>query len=832
MSTSQADNKIGVAAAAQRHPIVDRWVAFITYAYIPLLLLAIVLGFLSFDIAKGLKLNANITSLMPDGVPSVDNLQKVIEKTGGYSNSMILVESPDPNAALRFVQDLRTEVLKTDWAASAEYAEDTAVFERNKLIFVDQSDLREIDRRLAERMDYEKKNLKFSVDQTPVEINIRGAASEPPPFDFEDIKQKYEGDTADSKKTKIFRNEAGDLTILVVFPKGGTTDVNYARDIIRDLEGIIQQLDPVSYHPQMSVVLGGRITNRVASFDSIISDVSGSGLWSISMIFLVIAIFYRRFMSIFYIGLPLIVGFLLTFALTKINLGGLNMITIFLVLILFGLGIDFGIHNLARYDEVRRNGGDMRRALRTIYSKTGYASTLAGITTIAGFYSLMLTNFKAFYEFGFIAGSGILLTLFSMYVFFPALMVFAEKIKLYRISKRRKGLAAAKQQAFPGAVAIVLVGTVCTVAAVVAAPSIQFEDNFGNLKTEMPEISKINDRIKEVFPLNTDQAVIFVENLKDVSALVDELERIRMSRKEKDATISKIRSIYSVVPKSEDQRVRLESIESIQLKLLEARRLLQDFSDEGDPRIQEIEEVLGHFGVTRLGPKDLPSPIQRVFTGVPGSGGYLVYVYNKKGMSNLKNAQAFVDDIREVNANGKTFYPATEAMIFVDMLNLMRADAGRAVVVVLAAVAIVLLLAFRNIKHSVIVITPVVLGMIWMLGLMAALGIKLNIFNMVVLPTVLGIGVDNGIHIFHRYVEEGGRVRHVIQTTGGAAFLTTLTTMLGFAGTLAASNQGLQSLGLVACLGLGCCMVSSLTVFPALLQLVENRNKKQQAVTA
>lgn len=832
MSTSQADNKIGVAAAAQRHPIVDRWVAFITYAYIPLLLLAIVLGFLSFDIAKGLKLNANITSLMPDGVPSVDNLQKVIEKTGGYSNSMILVESPDPNAALRFVQDLRTEVLKTDWAASAEYAEDTAVFERNKLIFVDQSDLREIDRRLAERMDYEKKNLKFSVDQTPVEINIRGAASEPPPFDFEDIKQKYEGDTADSKKTKIFRNEAGDLTILVVFPKGGTTDVNYARGIIRDLEGVIQQLDPVSYHPQMSVVLGGRITNRVASFDSIISDVSGSGLWSISMIFLVIAIFYRRLMSIFYIGLPLIVGFLLTFALTKINLGGLNMITIFLVLILFGLGIDFGIHNLARYDEVRRNGGDMRRALRTIYSKTGYASTLAGITTIAGFYSLMLTNFKAFYEFGFIAGSGILLTLFSMYVFFPALMVFAEKIKLYRISKRRKGLAAAKQQAFPGAVAIVLVGTVCTVAAVMAAPSIQFEDNFGNLKTEMPEISKINDRIKEVFPLNTDQAVIFVENLKDVSALVDELERIRMSRKEKDATISKIRSIYSVVPKSEDQRVRLESIESIQLKLLEARRLLQDFSDEGDPRIQEIEEVLGHFGVTRLGPKDLPSPIQRVFTGVPGSGGYLVYVYNKKGMSNLKNAQAFVDDIREVNANGKTFYPATEAMIFVDMLNLMRADAGRAVVVVLAAVAIVLLLAFRNIKHSVIVITPVVLGMIWMLGLMAVLGIKLNIFNMVVLPTVLGIGVDNGIHIFHRYVEEGGRVRHVIQTTGGAAFLTTLTTMLGFAGTLAASNQGLQSLGLVACLGLGCCMVSSLTVFPALLQLVENRNKKQQAVTA
>lgn len=832
MQASEADKQIGAVASAQRHPLVDRWVAFITYAYIPLLLLAITLGFFSFGIAKGLKLNANITSLMPDGIPSVDNLQRVIKKTGGYSNSMVLVESPDPDASLRFLQDLRTEILKTRWAASAEYAEDTAVFERNKLIYVDQADLMEIDRRLAERMDYEKKHLKFTVDETPVEIDIRGATSERPPLEFEDIKTKYQGGKADSKKSKIFRNEAGDLTILVVFPKGGTTNVNYAREIIRELETLIARLGPTGYHPEMSVVLGGRITNRVASFDSIISDVSGSGLWSISMIFLVIAIFYRRFMSIFYIGLPLIVGFLLTFALTKVTLGGLNMITIFLVLILFGLGIDFGIHNLARYDEVRRNGGDMRRALRTIYSKTGYASLLAGITTVAGFYSLMLTNFKAFYEFGFIAGSGIVLTLFSMYVFFPALMVFSEKIKLYRISKRSGGSTATRQRPFPGAVAILTVGTVCTIAAVVAAPSIQFEDNFGNLKTKMPEISKINDRIREVFPLNTDQAVIFVENLEDVSALVDELERIRLSRNEDEATISKIRSIYSVVPKSEDQRERLESIESIQLKLLEAKRLLEDFSNKDDPRIKEIEETLGYFGVSRLTPEDLPSPIQRVFTGIPGSGGYLVYVYNKKGMSNLKNAQAFVDDIRTVEANGKTFYPATEAMIFVDMLNLMRADAGRAVIFVLIAVAVVLVIAFRNIKHTVIVVTPVVIGMIWTLGLMVALDIKLNIFNMVVLPTVLGIGIDNGIHIFHRYIEEDGRVRHVIRTTGGAAFLTTLTTMLGFAGTLAASNQGLQSLGLVACLGLGCCMVSSLTIFPALLQLVENRNKKRLAVEA
>ncbi|MFC1681210.1 RND family transporter [Pseudomonadota bacterium] len=796
----------------------DRWISFLLVAYMPLLLIAGVLSYLSFDIAKGLKLDANITSLMPDGVPSVDNLKEVIDKTGGYSNAMILVESPDPDAATRYLDDLAARIRKEEWVTSAEYFENTAIFERNKLIYVDQEDLQEMDRRLDERMKYEKEHLDFAVDGIPVEVTIRGATNERPTLEFGDIESKYRSKQAGSGSTRLFRSKSGELTILVVFPKGGATNVKHSRKIIRDLEEIIAKTDPQSYHPELSVSVGGRIANRVASFDSILSDVKGSMLWSILSIFLVVVIFYRRLMAIFYIGLPLIVGFLLTFALTQLVLGSLNLVTVFLILILFGLGIDFGIHNLARYDEVRRSGAIMRTALRTIYSKTGYASLLAGITTTCGFYSLMLTNFKAFSEFGFIAGSGIVLTLLTMYLFFPALMIFAEKIRLYRPPTFREIHKKSRTRAFPAVGPIMGLATVLVISAIYLAPTIQFEDDFGKIKTRVEEISETNDKIKEVFPLRSDKAVVFVDKLEDVAPLVDELERIRNSRTGDDVTIEKIKSIYSVVPKSEDQYERLEAIDSIQLKLLEARRLLDDFSTENDPRKQDIEEALGYFGVSPLTTEDLPTAVQRLYTGTPEAGGYLVYIYNSKGMSKLKNAQAFVNDIREVEANGKTFHPATEAMIFVDMINLMKDDAVHAIGVVLASVFIVLLIAFRSVKRTIVVMVPVVVGMIWMLGLMAALDVRLNIFNMVVLPTVLGIGLDNGIHLFHRYREEGGRVFHVVRTTGGAAFLTTLTTMLGFAGTLTASNQGLQSLGLVACLGLTCCMISSLTVFPALLQ--------------
>ena len=812
----------------------DHWISLLLVAYIPFLVVAGVVSYFSFDIAKGLKLDANITSLMPDGVPSVDNLKEVIAKTGGYSNAMILVESPDPEAAIRYLNDLAARIREKEWVTSAEYSENTAIFERNKLIYVDQGDLKEMDRRLAERMTYEKEHLDFNVDGVPVEITIRGATKARPSLEFGDIESKYRSKQAGSSTTKMFRSKSENLTILVVFPKGGATNVKHSRRIVRGLEEIIDGTDPKSYHPEMIVTLGGRIANRVASFNSIMSDVTDSGLWSILGIFLVVVLFYRRLMAIFYIGLPLTVGFLLTFALTKLVLGGLNLVTVFLVLILFGLGIDFGIHNLARYDEVRRSGATMRTALRTIYSKTGHASLLAGITTTCGFYSLMLTNFKAFSEFGFIAGSGIVLTLFTMYVFFPALMVFAEKIRIYRPPRLKPNRKKSRTRSFPWVGPILGLGTVLSISAIYVAPTIQFEDDFGKIKTRVARITNINNKIKEVFPLRSDKAVVFVEKLEDVAPLVDELERIRASRSGDEVTIEKIKSIYSVVPKSEDQYERLEAIDSIQFKLLEARRLLDDFSTENDPRKQDIEEALGYFGVSPLTAEDLPTAVQRMYTGSPEAGGYLVYIYNSKGMSKLKNAQAFVNDIREVEVNGKTFHPATEAMIFVDMINLMKQDAVRAIGVVLASVFIVLLVAFRSLKRTIVVMVPVVIGMLWMIGLMAALGVRLNIFNMVVLPTVLGIGLDNGIHIFHRYREEGGRVFHVVRTTGGAAFLTTLTTMLGFAGTLTASNQGLQSLGLVACLGLTCCMISSLTVFPALLQwsdTIRNARSEPEAVS-
>ncbi len=120
--------------------------------------------------------------------------------------------------------------------------------------------------------------------------------------------------------------------------------------------------------------------------------------------------------------------------------------------------------------------------------------------------------------------------------------------------------------------------------------------------------------------------------------------------------------------------------------------------------------------------------------------------------------------------------------------------------------------------------TPLIVAFVWTGGLMALFGMKLNFYNLVVFPSMVGIGVDNGVHLFHRYLEEGrGSLPFVIRRTGWAIFMTTLTTIVGYSGLVFAHHKGLQSMGLVAVIGIGVAFVAAMVLLPSLIQAMESR---------
>jgi len=111
-----------------------------------------------------------------------------------------------------------------------------------------------------------------------------------------------------------------------------------------------------------------------------------------------------------------------------------------------------------------------------------------------------------------------------------------------------------------------------------------------------------------------------------------------------------------------------------------------------------------------------------------------------------------------------------------------------------------------------------------MLGVLELGFEKLNFYNLIVLPAVLGIGNDAGIHIVHRYREEGpGSMLKVLKSTGEHVFVGAATTMVGFAWWLFSHHPGLNSIGSLAVIGIGCVMITSLVFLPAMLTWLESR---------
>jgi predicted RND superfamily exporter protein len=134
----------------------------------------------------------------------------------------------------------------------------------------------------------------------------------------------------------------------------------------------------------------------------------------------------------------------------------------------------------------------------------------------------------------------------------------------------------------------------------------------------------------------------------------------------------------------------------------------------------------------------------------------------------------------------------------------------------LLAVSFVLLLDFQSFRCMFLALTPVGLGLIQLFGIMGWLNVPLNPANMIVLPLILGIGIDDGVHVVHDYRRQQGRYK-LSASTATAVLITSLTTMMGFGSLMLAGHRGLQSLGRVLTIGVCCCLFTSIVLLPALL---------------
>ncbi|MFH1355893.1 MAG: MMPL family transporter, partial [bacterium] len=723
-------------------------------------------------------------------------------KTGGFGDFKIVLEGASPEIRRQYAKTLSDEISKLNWVDFAEYKKGWEKIEKSKFLFVALEDLEEIYRRTEHNIQVNKNPIiiDFEEDNGGNKLN------------FDDIEKKYQRTSFGSA---YFEDPNLLYTAIQVWPKGSQTNINFVKKGLNDLQNILKNNSPKTVNPELTATIGGSFRNKIDEYQSLINDIYNTALIAFCGILFLILFFYRRLSAAINILLPLVLGTLWCFGVTTLLVSSLNLLTVFLVAILLGLGVDYGIYLYSRFSEERASGKNLEGAISHCLFETGKATLSAALTTALAFFVLLFMKPKGFQEFGLLTFVSIWILFFTYMFFAPALWVLGEKIGLRtKASKHKLPTLLKKPLTNPK---VLIIGLILILLGLVSLPFTEFEYDYGKLRSQSNTYWKVKQKIHDIFPLSKSPAIAIAGSAHEAKALVAQVR----NRIPKTQTIDTVKSLVDFMPES--QKPKKKILQKLSKLLQKNRRFMTE--DE----IKRTDSYLPYLEPPFFAIQDMPKRILRYFKGLEGNNDFLVFIYDKVPLSDGKWAIQYANDIQSFSTGNKTYYPAEGSVIFAQTLLLMKKEALVAFLVMLFGIYIILLLNFRSAKKALHVFFPLITGLLITFLLMWLLGLRLNIFNLVIFPILLGIGIDSALHLYHRFHEEGQN-KKALQTmfcsTGNSLLLASTTTMVGFASMLAADHQGLKSIGQVALIGMACLLISSLLLYPAYLFWINKLSKK------
>jgi predicted RND superfamily exporter protein len=601
----------------------------------------------------------------------------------------------------------------------------------------------------------------------------------------------------------------------------------------------------------MEISLAGRLLRSYTEIRAVVRDVRGSFIGGVTTVLLIVMLYLywksgqsRRMKdrsrrswfrllqmpaATLLIAIPLGMSLTWTFATAYLAFGTLNLMTSTLILVLFGLGIDYGIHYFARYAEERSSGLSVDQALDDAFVFSGPPITVSALTTAISLYVLMFADFRGFSQFGFIAGTGIMFALIAMVVVLPVLIRVFTTFGLLRIEHMEQAeipWAARADWRFPRYRTVLTVTILAAIVSAILVPGLRFEYRFGELEPEFEEYRAVREKVRRVYRPSGKRNPAYVvvdreEHIHEVSAIL-EARRVADSLSPTIRSIESLQNRFPTTPEAQARRLA---------RLAEMRTLLDDpflnTSDSEDlGRVRRAAQTTAPIAL-----ESVPEHLKNQFASRNGEFGRFLLVYPSVGLSDGRNSMAFGEDIGTIALEDGTEYHATSTSIVAsDMLRLMLQESPWMVAATFLMVILLMFLVFGSFRWAILALVPLAIGFLLMTAFMDIFSVRLNFYNLVVLPAVLGIGNDCGVHLVYRYREEGpGGLFTTLRSAGEHVTVGLVTTMIGFAWWMFSYHPGLNSIGVLAVIGLGCVLVSALVILPAIIQWREDVRERRGA---
>ncbi|MEZ4460277.1 MAG: MMPL family transporter [bacterium] len=584
--------------------VYERLVRAIARRPIAFLLLFAVVSVGLFFGASHVRLDGDLARLLPDSSPTVIGLRKLERVYGDEIGRITVVLSgPDAQRNRDAADALTVDLAALEGVDRIEDKDPRADLRPLRLLYMDTEDLRVIDERLSKRIRWEKQHA------NPLFADLGNRPR--PEVDLSDIEAKYEGRTGERT---YYVGPKGEVLVFV-HPNFPASKLDESRRLVSAVEAQVQKT--LAKHEGVQGALTGRYVKRIEQQDILTSDITRATPLALLLLALFLVAYFRSIVSAVYVVVPLAIGTAAGLTFAMLVFGNLNILTGFLGAILMGLGVDYGIHLISRYLEVRRSVADPATAWLTGFQTAGRASIYAAATTMIALGSLAVSTFRAFFEFGVIAMGGIFLILLTYALVLPALLflspnrnlrpslagVFgtflANRLKAFPAQERPLHL---KAMIAASAVVLVLAGTL----GAWGLPDVRFDRTFASLAMTEGQTWQLDQMVNEILGESQTPAVVMVDNDAHMRAVVGELKR-RQGEPGGNA-IGGVLSLQDVIPA--DQPAKLEILQGLRDRIenvpASARsEQLKDF-------LAEMQTVTEHGALTKANlPKNIYVPFSR-----------------------------------------------------------------------------------------------------------------------------------------------------------------------------------------------------------------------------
>ena len=313
----------------------------------------------------------------------------------------------------------------------------------------------------------------------------------------------------------------------------------------------------------------------------------------------------------------------------------------------------------------------------------------------------------------------------------------------------------------------------------------------------------------------------------DILKLHEEMERLEMNIMEmqdmaylggQDKVDDKCKSIVGDPEKPESQNIIQELLRLIEADQEQLLGGLFYFQECFSPYFKK--SVIQMASTESIMLEDLPVSILDRYSNKTREQ-FLVTVFPQGNIwQDAEFLNRFDDDLERVSDKATGMPPVFRALI-----EIIGRDGRNAVFLTLIIVFLLLLVDFRSPVAALMAMIPLACGVLWMVGLMKLTGMQITVMNIMALPMIVGIGIDDGVHIVHRWKHEGKRkINTVFSSTGKAILLTSLTTMLAFGSLVFSIWRGFGHLGGALFIGVGACFLATVFILPGIIGVFEKKN--------